>query len=128
MNYTSNYSLPQWAEDDRIMMEDFNGAFARVEKMGYKVGSYVGNGVEFADGGQFIELGFKPRFVIFSKGSPSCETQLLAQFMLTEHQLEGAKRYASLGETGFTVGEASGVSNAFRLNVEGNSYSFIAFQ
>ena len=24
MNYTTNYHLPQWAETDRIMMEDFN--------------------------------------------------------------------------------------------------------
>ena len=31
MNYTTNYHLPQWAETDRIMMEDFNDAMASIE-------------------------------------------------------------------------------------------------
>ena len=31
MNYTENYQLPQWVETDRIMMEDFNEAMAKVE-------------------------------------------------------------------------------------------------
>ena len=32
MNYTNNYHLPQWAETDRIMMEDFNQAMADIEE------------------------------------------------------------------------------------------------
>lgn len=31
MNYTANYRLPQWVEDDRILMEDFNQAFKNLE-------------------------------------------------------------------------------------------------
>ena len=31
MEYTKNYHLPQWAEEDRIMMEDFNDAMASIE-------------------------------------------------------------------------------------------------
>ena len=48
MNYTQNYQLPQWAETDRIMMEDFNDAFAKVEEhcgnCRIAAGSYVGTG------------------------------------------------------------------------------------
>ena len=32
MNYTTNYHLPQWAETDRIMMEDFNRAFSDIDE------------------------------------------------------------------------------------------------
>ena len=32
MNYTTNYQLPQWVEEDRIMMEDFNDMAARVDE------------------------------------------------------------------------------------------------
>ena len=31
MEYTKNYHLPQWAEEDRIQMEDFNDAMASIE-------------------------------------------------------------------------------------------------
>ena len=32
MNYTTNYHLPQWAETDRIMMEDFNEAMTALDQ------------------------------------------------------------------------------------------------
>ena len=32
MNYTTNYHLPQWAETDRIMMEDFNQMCADIDQ------------------------------------------------------------------------------------------------
>ena len=54
MNYTTNYRLPQWAETDRIQMEDFNQAMADIDQglsdayrpsnLPYFIGSYTGNG------------------------------------------------------------------------------------
>ena len=32
MNYTTNYHLPQWVEEDRIMMTDFNEAMESIEE------------------------------------------------------------------------------------------------
>ncbi len=32
MTYTANHHLPQWAETDRVRMEDFNGAMGQLEK------------------------------------------------------------------------------------------------
>ena len=32
MNYTTNYHLPQWVEEDRILMEDFNTAMSGIDK------------------------------------------------------------------------------------------------
>ena len=31
MQRTSNYQLPQWEKEDRILMEDFNGAMSNIE-------------------------------------------------------------------------------------------------
>ena len=31
MNYTQNYQLPQWAETDRILMEDFNDMAEKID-------------------------------------------------------------------------------------------------
>lgn len=32
MDYTQNHHLPQWVKSDRIMMDDFNAAFASIDK------------------------------------------------------------------------------------------------
>lgn len=32
MNYTENYQLPQWVESDRVLMDDFNAANAKVDQ------------------------------------------------------------------------------------------------
>ena len=31
MNYTTNYHLPQWVAEDRILMEDFNEAMESID-------------------------------------------------------------------------------------------------
>ena len=31
MNYTQHYQLPQWAETDRILMEDFNDSYGKLD-------------------------------------------------------------------------------------------------
>ena len=83
MAYTKNYPMPQWGNQDRIMMDDFNqmcadmdagltttaqqaaqakqeAAQARQEAaiLPYAVGTYIGNGTE-----QEIYLGFRPSFL-----------------------------------------------------------------
>ena len=31
MNYTQNYQLPQWAESDRVLMDDFNDSYQKID-------------------------------------------------------------------------------------------------
>lgn len=81
MNYTENYHLPQWEENDRVMRSDFNNAMAALEdglstaqsaadraftpeKMPYATGFYVGNGET-----TIVETGFRPRFIIITNQS-----------------------------------------------------------
>ena len=69
MTKTTNYQLPQWEANDPVRREDFNAAMASIEEgirsASYVVGSYTGNGITMANGGQTICLGFRPRFCRF---------------------------------------------------------------
>ena len=95
MNYTTNYHLPQWAETDRIMMEDFNQMCSDIDE-GIKTAQDTADTAESkADAAQSsanavadaytpgnqpyvvgsytgtgadmtITLGFRPKFVIIS--------------------------------------------------------------
>lgn len=74
MTKTTNYQLPQWEANDPLRREDFNGAMESIEEglstaaEKFVIGSYTGNGVAMGSGGLFIELGFKPRFLIITRG------------------------------------------------------------
>ena len=94
MKRTTNYDLPTWEKDDFIRMQDFNDLTGKLDaalKSGadaqtalqnaikavkataenayssankpYVAGSYTGNG-----GTQTVDLGFKPRFLVISRG------------------------------------------------------------
>ena len=45
MDYTKNHHLPQWVKSDRIMMDDFNAAFASIEDGLNKTQSNASSGV-----------------------------------------------------------------------------------
>ena len=70
MNYTENYQLPQWEKSDRIMMEDFNDAFQKVDTATrILVGSYTGNGKSGEDNPRSLSFTFTPMLVIITARS-----------------------------------------------------------
>jgi hypothetical protein len=128
MNYTDNYSLPQWEEEDRIQMADFNDFAAKVDaglaETPYVIGSYRGDG---ATAWRTIEVGFKPRFVIIT-----------AQAMASTVGAEGPNRIGIIGgitsvnvgyltATGFQV-RASSSDPYPALNNSSTTYYYIAFK
>ena len=92
MNYTTNYHLPQWVEEDRIMMGDFNEAMAGIDggiaaaktaadtakttadaAQATADAAYSPNNMPYVvgsymgnNGTKTIELGFCPSFLIIS--------------------------------------------------------------
>ncbi len=83
MQYTENYQLPQWAEDDRIMMGDFNRAMADIDRgiaeaakdlgTGGKNariawGTYKGNGKYGASSPNTLTFDFTPAVVFIAIG------------------------------------------------------------
>ncbi len=79
MNYTTNYHLPQWAETDRIQMEDFNQAMADIdeglsETYGPERKAYVSGEVTIygdTPTGTLVTFDFEPSFVVVHGGSPA---------------------------------------------------------
>ena len=126
MERTTNLNLPQWEANDPIRREDFNAAMAKIDSV-VTVGSYTGNGKELSAGGLHVELGFRPRFVIISKGWYTAQGLSASTFICTEHPNSGAEQYFTLDDTGFTVGLcASFGTYAMKINTSGNPYDFVA--
>lgn len=80
MDYTTNYHLPQWAETDRIMMEDFNQAFSDIdEAMGTYYGTendpWVWGSVQISSdmeaGTTLVTFDFNPTVAIVMVGTPA---------------------------------------------------------
>ena len=153
MNYTTNYHLPQWAETDRIMMEDFNEAMTALDQ-GIKTAQdtadtaeskadaaqttansvadaytpdnkpYVIGTYSGNDGTRQIELGFQPSLVIAAGDTAqSEETGLLYTGMFSPGS---SITSGSVESYGFKVSSVSGYYP--NLNARYVSYRYIAFR
>lgn len=139
MKKTDNYSLPQWEKQDFIKMEDFNDAFSSIEQaltnMRTAAGTYTGNGAMMADGGQEIALGFKPKFVIITRGWLDPTFNPRGFYVTGEAAVEGQELYFQLTDNGFRVGgttealvdQVYNVNFPMELNTANLTYSYIAF-
>lgn len=159
MKRTTNYDLPTWEKDDFIRMQDFNDLTGKLDaalKSGadaqtalqnaikavkataenayssankpYIAGSYTGNG-----GTQTVDLGFKPRFLVISRGFDKGDYSAdYALFAGTPEQIDSwMAKVVSITDTGFTVKMATYNTSTcpqLWLNTGGKTYSYIAFR
>lgn len=159
MKRTTNYDLPTWEKDDFIRMQDFNDLTGKLDaalKSGadaqtalqnaikavkataenayssankpYVAGSYTGNG-----GTQTVDLGFKPRFLVISRGFDKGDYSAdYALFAGTPEQIDSwMAKVVSITDTGFTVKMAAYNTSTcpqLWLNTGGKTYSYIAFR
>ena len=146
MEYTSNYHLPQWVETDRIMMGDFNEAMASIEEgmssnaaatesaqqeaeeKGFVIGSYTGNGAEDGtDSGQLINLGFRPRFVIITRGWLTSNSSTINNFLVIGQPRANYQEWTyQLKDSGFFV--INHGAGTLALNSNGVVYDYVAFR
>ena len=77
MTKTTNYQLPQWSADDPVRREDFNGAFAAIDKQFGKFLTPGGKtaqcgtftfGADTETGGEVLSFGFEPQCVLLGVG------------------------------------------------------------
>ena len=157
MKRTANYDLPTWEQDDAIRMKDFNDLTGKLDaalKSGADAnasasaaltalladvgsgghncraiaGSYTGNG-----GTQTVDLGFKPRFLVISRGFDKGDYSAdYALFAGTPEQIDSwMAKVVSITDTGFTVKMATYNTSTcpqLWLNTSGKTYSYIAFR
>lgn len=144
MKRTSNYSLPQWENNDTLMMSDFNTAMSTIDssmrtnkttaeaafsptKMPFAIGSYTGTG-----GNLQIAVGFKPSaVVIFGVRQTSSEEDYkkeLNYFAIANGTLANSSRIKIL-DSGFVMypDEYNGYSYP-KLNSQGRYYIYMAFR
>ena len=131
-NYTQHYHLPQWAADDHVLRDEFNQAWADVdaglEAARYAVGNYTGNGQELSAGGLSVHLGFRPRFVLISRGLASANGWSRSTFFAVEQPQTGAERYCTFTDTGMVVGLCQSVTAAVNINEANAVYCYVAFR
>ena len=111
MTKTENYSLPQWEADDPVRREDFNGAFAALDRAysdgskPYVLGSFsVPSGSE--TGVALVTFPFKPSAVLFMNGaSISLYVQTTSSCKLTINDVSSSSnRYViTVGISGNTL-------------------------
>ena len=159
MKRTINYDLPTWEKDDFIRMQDFNDLTGKLDaalKSGadaqtalqnaikavkataenayssankpYIAGSYTGNG-----GTQTVDLGFKPRFLVISRGFDKGDYSAdYALFAGTPEQIDSwMAKVVSITDTGFTVKMATYNTSTcpqLWLNTGGKTYSYLALR
>lgn len=138
MNYTENYHLPQWEEDDRVMRSDFNNAMAALEdglstnartaakalELPYVTGAYTGNGETIT-----IQTGFRPRFLIISAQDVVYQDYYIGRIALIGEN--NFQDMVSFHSSSFSVQwiVPTGKNPTFpRLNAEGMVYNYIAFR
>ena len=159
MKRTTNYDLPTWEKDDFIRMQDFNDLTGKLDaalKSGadaqtalqnaikavkataenayssankpYIAGSYTGNG-----GTQTVDLGFKPRFLVISRGFDKGDYSAdYALFAGTPEQIDSwMAKVVCITDTGFTVKMATYNTSTcpqLWLNTSGKTYSYLALR
>ena len=112
-----------------ITMKYFNGVdYDTLLPATHIAGIYMGNGINMADGGQEITLGFKPKFVIITRGWVEAQLLPLSTFMAGEAMMSTTENYIQFTDTGFRVGLAPANANyAVIINQADTPYSYVAF-
>ena len=134
MEHTTNYSLPQWEENDRVTRGDMNDAMSAIDTalgaLGdkpYVTGSYIGTGNFGNNRLSTLELGFRPSLVLITGGNGT--NQVASGFMCNPNTYGNAGQYVfrimwlSTGVSWYSEANAAG-----QLNTANASYSYIAFK
>ena len=135
MNYTTNYHLPQWAKEDRIMMEDFNQMCRDLEEslekirqtaetLPFATGEYWGLGEERVT----IDLGFRPSCVIITNAmTTSNANNIAARTAIACEGALGNRVYFT--DTGFELAAFPTTTDVYPyVNQKGGLYRYIAFK
>ncbi len=124
MNYTENYQLPQWVETDRVLMEDFNNAFAKMDASIPQIlyGTYTGTGGNTVH----LTIGKQVRFLLIMAATD-------VQTPLAIVTPQGGGGVGTSGDV-YTIVTWSAEEITFRganaitsMNVSGASYCYCAY-
>ncbi len=142
MQYTENYQLPQWAEDDRIMMGDFNKAMADIDRgiaaaakdLGtggknarIQWGTYTGNSKWGPGSPSSLQFDFHP-LLVYIFGHRGTEKDLYAvsfQWPLIQNNGRLVVTWQDRGITWYAPSGVSGDGDTAQMNRTGYTYTYI---
>ena len=126
--------LHLWEPDDQVLRTEFNENWQKIDtavstaqqtaETQCKAGTYTGDGKTMAEGGNLIQTGFPPKFVIVSRGWTNTTRPSSYLALVGEKTVSGMEEYLTLTATGFKVGVGS--SSFVTLNESGQEYSYLA--
>ena len=123
------------AETDQTIRADFNQIVERVDgdiaQLTPYFGTYTGTGTAVQNDGTItgkkVNLGFRPKLVIISRGWLTQSYMHYGFFVGMEPLLEDAKTIFRFTDTGFVAGTTNKDYNG-KLNEQGVVYPFVAFR
>lgn len=144
-NSSENLGLHLWEPTDQVLRTEFNQNWTKIdtavaeaqqtaeaaqsaaEQMPYVIGSYTGNAPDSgADPGQLIELGFRPQFLIITRGWTS-NVSSTAFLVIGQERVNAQDLVFEWRESGFLV-KSTNTSGPLQLNEAGMVYDYIAFR
>ena len=129
METTTNYKLPQWVKADQIKMDDFNGAFGKIDTAlkanadaaatkaeastvtaiaqtiasskicRVKYGTYTGNGLSGANHPNSIECGFCPAVLVLFRADGGQKTTVVRGVTACSSGVGSMNNYYTWGDT-----------------------------
>jgi len=133
--YTSNYSLPQWDMDDRILVEEFNEALHNIDdalsiKAQVRFGSYEGDG----NAERTIALGVTPKAVLLLSADGASSYYSSSKWnaygglaLAGSDVTRGSYTILRIVTNGFKVYMTGDSNDSIATNQSGVSYNYIAF-
>lgn len=134
MDYTQNLHLPQWEKTDRIMMDDFNDAFDKIDaavaakgNCRIETGSYTGNGQYGIEHPSTLTFPFAPKEIcIMQTNAPNTHIRFYPN---------AAETYAAYSDTvtqltvswsngGKTLSWYTNLNATAQLNLNGKTYFY----
>ena len=134
-NSSEHLGLHLWEPTDQVLRTEFNQNWQKLDtavnaaqetaETQCQAGTYTGNGKTMAEGGQLIETGFQPKFVIITRGWNNPNSMPQHFYAAGQAMMEYASEYIQLEATGFRVGHST---SHFRLNSVDTTYSYLVFR
>ena len=130
METTTNYKLPQWVKADQIKMDDFNGAFGKIDTAlkanadavaakaeaetvtaiaqtiangklcRIKYGSYTGNGLSGKNHPNSVECGFCPAALVLFRTDGGQKTTVIRGVTACSSGIGSMNNYYAWGDSG----------------------------
>ena len=132
-NKSEHLNLHLWEPEDDFLRMEFNENFEKIDQLGvhvaecsYVIGTYTGTGTDMEAGGQLVELGFRPRFLLISRGWRYALSLPSTLIVVGESMTEGIGSFLQFEDNGFRV--ANGGERELQLDYEGIPFSYVAFR